>query len=116
METQCRKLMHSLRCAQVFSFEPSSGVIRGNRDRPTIASTQIVTVRFNPKKNVKYSTKFKVDIECGRGGFVVLEGSGSYDENMEPGTSPLLPPYAYGTGTNAVNGTVAASLRVRYRY
>lgn len=72
---------------EVFSFEPSSGVIRGNRDRPTIASTQIVTVRFNPKKNVKYSTKFKVDIECGRGGFVVLEGSGSYDENMEPGGS-----------------------------
>jgi len=71
--------------AEVFSFEPSSGVIKGNAKRPTIGETKVVTVRFNPKKNVDYKSRFKVEIECGRGGFIHLTGSGSYEENMEPG-------------------------------
>ena len=69
----------------VFSFEPSSGVIKGNAKRPTILETKIVTVRFNPKKNVDYKSRFKVEIEGGRGGFIQLTGTGSYEENMEPG-------------------------------
>jgi len=71
--------------ADVFSFEPSHGVIKGNAKRPTIGQTKVVTVRFNPKKNVDYKSRFKVEIECGRGGFIHLKGSGSYEENMEPG-------------------------------
>ena len=69
----------------VFSFEPSSGVIKGNAKRPTILETKIVTVRFHPKKNVDYKSRFKVEIEGGRGGFIQLTGTGSYEENMEPG-------------------------------
>lgn len=71
--------------AEVFSFEPSAGVIKGNAKRPTIAETKMVTVRFNPKKNMDYKSRFKVEIECGRGGFIHLQGTGSYEENMEPG-------------------------------
>ncbi len=71
--------------SEVFSFEPSSGVIKGNAKRPTIGETKVVTVRFNPKKNVAYKSRFKVEIENGRGGFIELVGAGSYEENMEPG-------------------------------
>ncbi|EKX39969.1 hypothetical protein GUITHDRAFT_143127 [Guillardia theta CCMP2712] len=71
--------------AEVFSFEPQSGVIRGNLLRPTIPESVILTVRFNPKKNVDYRSRFKVEIEGGRGGYFTLLGSGSYDESKEPG-------------------------------
>ena len=71
--------------ADVFSFQPSSGVIKGNSKRPTISETKIITVRFNPKKNVDYKSRFKLEVDCGRGGYVHLTGSGSYEENMEPG-------------------------------
>jgi len=70
---------------EVFSFEPSSGIIKGNAKRPSIGQTMVVTVRFNPKQNVDYKSRFKIEIECGRGGFINLAGSGSYEENMEPG-------------------------------
>lgn len=73
--------------AEVFTFEPSSGIIKGNAKRPTISETKVVTVRFNPKKNIDYKSRFKIEVDCGRGGFIELKGTGSYEENMEPGSS-----------------------------
>uniref|UniRef100_A0A6U4Y8X3 Uncharacterized protein n=1 Tax=Hemiselmis andersenii TaxID=464988 RepID=A0A6U4Y8X3_HEMAN len=71
----------------VFTFDPPGGVIKGTGNRPVIPATRILTVRFAPKDEGVYMSRFKVSVEGGRSAVLVLTGAGSFQENMEPGGS-----------------------------
>lgn len=71
----------------VFSFDPSSGVVKGTGKRPSLPATKVVTIRFAPNAQGLFMSRFKVSVEGGRSAIIVVTGTGSYAENDEPGGS-----------------------------
>jgi hypothetical protein len=71
----------------VFSFDPPSGTVKGKGNRPTIAASKVITVRFSPNAQGLFMSRFKVSVDGGRSAIIVLTGTGSYAENDEPGGS-----------------------------
>ena len=43
-----------------------------------------ITVTFRPRKNTTYCSRFRMDVEHGEGFDVVLQGAGSYEEDVMP--------------------------------
>lgn len=85
----------------VFSFEAMAGVLQGPtaplsvahvhslRDSKGLAAPTKLTVRFTPKQNVRYKSRFRLSVRSGEGFDVLLCGRGTYDER-EDKTRPTL--------------------------
>lgn len=48
-----------------------------------------ITVKFNPRKNIRYSSRFRFICEYGNSFDVVLQGEGTYEEHEHKPLSPF---------------------------
>ena len=57
--------------------------VYGLRETKGLATPVGIPVRFTPKQNVRYSSRFRVGVKNGDGFDIVLSGRGTYDERED---------------------------------
>lgn len=51
-----------------------------------------ISIKFKPKKNVSYSSRFSLVCQYGNTFDVILEGSGTYEEHLHKPLNPVPRP------------------------
>lgn len=67
---------------QSVSFSDSTKNATGSRQKGDMVKPISIAVRFAPKKNIRYETRFRFSCEFGNSFDVVLSGEGTYEEHL----------------------------------
>jgi len=68
---------------EVFTFEPSSGVLAGRGRRPNMPATVTIKVYFQARARVEYMSRFRFKVLSGRGVELSLKACGSFEEQHD---------------------------------
>ena len=69
--------------------DPGSTLVRYKDAASNICYPMPITVKFVPKKNVKYTSRFRFICEYGNSFDLVLQGEGTYEEHEHHPLTPV---------------------------